>query len=199
QSTNVELTDVVLELQVQPLVNSENEVTLEISLVRDSVGQDRNVGELIIPDINTDELTTTVTVPNGAAIILGGLITTQEGQTKSGVPILSRIPGLGRLFGSTEDDDTRSELVIILRPEIISDSLDMGTYRTNFENHSGVARDARLSLPPTSSGMLPAPGVMDAPEEGGKSGGAKRAPVVAPAPAEPKRKSSRVMNFQRRR
>ncbi|OUV17546.1 MAG: hypothetical protein CBC46_02245, partial [Verrucomicrobiaceae bacterium TMED86] len=117
-TTNVEYRDVVLELEIQPLINSDNEVTLEISIVKDGVGQLRTIGELRVPDISTEELTTSVTVQDGSAVILGGLITEETGETKNGVPVLSRIPGIGRLFGSDSETKDRSELIIMIRPQI---------------------------------------------------------------------------------
>ncbi len=169
-TTNVEFRDVVLELEIQPLINANNEVTLEIALVRDALGTNRTVGELVIPDISTETLNTSVTVPNGAAIILGGLILEEDRNGKNGVPILSRVPGLGRLFSRSTNDKNRSELVILLRPEIINGSSDLNNFRRSFEGDAPIARDARKSLPPTSAGMLPPNGRISALEPTSKSG-----------------------------
>jgi len=175
-TTNVEYRDVVLELEIQPLINSDNEVTLEIALVRDSIGNDRVVSaDLTVPDINSETLTSSVTVPNGAAIILGGLITEENRKSKSGVPFLSRVPGLGRLFGRTTDATNRKELVILLRPEIISNSSDVEAFNRSFERDASIARDARRSLPATSAGMLPPQGYITPTEASSKSGVASRA------------------------
>jgi type II secretory pathway component GspD/PulD (secretin) len=72
-----------------------------------------------VPVIGTQELTTTVTVPNRQTVILGGLITEQEERTQTGIPYLRDIPGLGYLFASTKKDVTRRELIILIQPFII--------------------------------------------------------------------------------
>jgi general secretion pathway protein D len=129
QSTNIEYRDVVLALEVVPLVNSEDEVTLQISLVSQGVGENRTIGTGVnafdVPDIISRELLTTVTVPNNQTVVLGGLITEENTKQVNGVPILSQIPGLGKLFSSTTDKKTRNELVIFIQPNIIRDARSM--------------------------------------------------------------------------
>lgn len=158
QNTNVEYRDVTLELLIQPLINDDDKVTLEISLVRDSVGNDRNVGELIVPDINTQQLSTSITVEDGAAIILGGVITETEKDSKRGVPILSRIPGIGRLFSNSSTEANRAELVIMIQPRIVKSRPEMDAFRDDYERSTVHTRDARDQFP--ERGLLPADGTM---------------------------------------
>jgi general secretion pathway protein D len=70
------------------------------------------------PVISSQELKTSVTVPNQGTLVLGGLIKVTKNKTVSGIPYLSRIPVLGNLFKSTGTTKDRSELVIIIRPEV---------------------------------------------------------------------------------
>ncbi len=171
QNTNVEYRDVTLELLIQPLINSDNKVTLEISLVRDSVGNPRTINaDLIVPDINTQQLSTSITVEDGSAIILGGIISETETKTKTGVPILSRIPGIGRLFGSTDNSGNQSELVIMIQPRIIKSRAEMDGFRGDYERstaHTGAVVDAF----PERTDLLPENGTMptysDAEPKGG--------------------------------
>ena len=153
QTTNVEFRDVVLELVVLPLVNDSDTVTLNISLVRDDVGEDRTIGELIVPDIITDELTTTITVKNRSTIILGGLITETDRHGKNGVPLLSSIPGIGRLFSRTTKEIERQELVMMIHPTIISDDRQLDDYQREYDSGSSVAADSRATI--TGTGVLP--------------------------------------------
>jgi type II secretory pathway component GspD/PulD (secretin) len=129
QSTNIEYRDVVLALEVVPLVNSQDEVTLQISLVSQGVGENRPIGTGVnkfeVPDIISRELLTTVTVPNDQTVVLGGLITEENTKSITGVPILCQIPGLGKLFSQTTDKKTRNELVIFIQPKIIRDERSM--------------------------------------------------------------------------
>ena len=156
-STNVEFRDIVLELEVRPLVNSADEVTLEISLVRDNIGENRAIqgfGE--VPDIDTDEISTTVTVPNKSTIVLGGLITESDTQSGSGIPFLSAIPILGKLFGTSSKGILREELVILIHPSILSNHRQLEGYQREYDAKSKVAPRARSSV--EGSGVLPARG-----------------------------------------
>jgi len=176
-STNVEFRDIVLELVVLPLVNDLNEVTLQISLVRDNTGENRFIeGFGNVPDIDTDEISTTVTVPNRATIILGGLITESDKDTHSGIPILSSIPGIGRLFGSTDKEVDREELVIMIHPSIIYSNSQLEGYQDAYDSKSTVAPKARGSV--ENSGLLPSKGAL-IPSAGNSYPAAK--PVRRPA------------------
>ena len=66
------------------------------------------------------ELTTNVMVPNGATLVIGGLMEDEDDYTQTGLPGLSRLPILGYLFGTREKIDQRRELVVLLTPHIWS-------------------------------------------------------------------------------
>lgn len=155
-STNIEFRDITLELVVTPLVNAQDEVTLDISLVRDGVGADRNVGDLIVPDINTDELSTRVTVPNKATIVLGGLILEESTKGGSGIPFLRALPGIGPIFGDKNGSKSRSELVILIHPNILTSQKQVARYQHEFDRNSEVSKRARASV--EDSGVLPTRG-----------------------------------------
>ncbi len=118
--SNIEFKDVVLKLEVIPLVNSPNEVTLNIAQQNDNVQSNVQIGGNQVPVIATQELRTTVTVPNRHTIILGGLITDQETYTQAGIPYLKDIPYLGLLFGTTRKNKSRQELIVMIQPFIIN-------------------------------------------------------------------------------
>lgn len=118
-NTTVEYKDVVLELAVVPLINANNEVTLHIAQRNDSLGENVQIGHTMARAINTQELTTSITVPNGQTVVLGGLLTDREDMIKTGVPLLSDIPILGMLFSSERNQKTKSELVILIQPIVI--------------------------------------------------------------------------------
>ena len=143
QSTNVDFRSVALELLVRPLVNSEEEVTLEISIVRDTIGQPRNIGELTIPDLLSDQLDTIVTVPVGSAVVLGGLIDEDDNSSDSGVPILRSIPLLGQLFNSNDDEYNRSELVIMIRPTIVGGRVNINQFQDIYDRQSDFNIESR--------------------------------------------------------
>ncbi|NBS94413.1 MAG: hypothetical protein EBT27_11965, partial [Betaproteobacteria bacterium] len=117
-----------LKIEVVPLINSAREITLQIIQTNDNIipGADTNIGGgVTVPEIATQELTTTVTVPDRATILLGGLITQRDTKTSSGVPFLSSIPLMGNLFKSTVDSTDREELVVMIQPSVVQDVPEM--------------------------------------------------------------------------
>ncbi|MBF0408785.1 MAG: hypothetical protein HQM10_15670 [Candidatus Riflebacteria bacterium] len=72
------------------------------------------------PDVFTREVSTKIRMGNGETIVLGGLIGSNESYNESGIPGLSKIPVIGRIFKSKSVRKTENELVILLTPQIIS-------------------------------------------------------------------------------
>jgi type II secretory pathway component GspD/PulD (secretin) len=123
--SNIEFKDVVLKLEVIPLVNSPEEVTLKIAQQNDNVQSTVTIGGNQVPVIATQELRTTVTVPNRHTVILGGLITDEDTFTQAGIPYLKDIPYVGALFGTTRKNTTRRELIVMIQPYIINSGEDV--------------------------------------------------------------------------
>lgn len=118
-ASTINYKDVVLKLEVIPLINSDNEVTLTIAQQNDNVQEYVQVSNNSVPVVGTQELRTTVTVPNRNTVVLGGLITDQETRIQTGIPFLKDVPGLGYLFSTTKKDVTRRELIVMIQPFII--------------------------------------------------------------------------------
>ncbi|HUS36705.1 MAG TPA: hypothetical protein VM680_15250, partial [Verrucomicrobiae bacterium] len=71
------------------------------------------------PLVDSRMAQSTLTVRNGDLIMLGGFITDSRTKSKSGVPILKDIPGLGALFRSTSQESTRTELIILMKATVL--------------------------------------------------------------------------------
>lgn len=119
-SASIDYRDVVLKLEVVPLINSDDEVTLRIAQINDNIVGQQEISGNTLPIINTQELVTTVTVKNGSTVVLGGLITERDGDAGRGVIFLRRIPVIKHLFGTTTKDRKREELLIFIQPNIIN-------------------------------------------------------------------------------
>ena len=107
-------------LDITPHISKGKNLRLIISLIR----SDFRITEETItqgkpPDTVTSDVQTTVTVPDGTTIILGGLerISQSKGGTK--VPILGDIPFLGGLFRSSANTDTQSRLYVFVKANIL--------------------------------------------------------------------------------
>ena len=68
----------------------------------------------------TTEVTTRMIVPDGQTIFVGGLIKHSIEESKSGVPVVGRIPGIGRLFSNRENTITNTETVVLITPTILT-------------------------------------------------------------------------------
>jgi type II secretion system protein D len=70
---------------------------------------------------NIDKIQSTVTIPDGHTVIVGGLNRTSTDRSTSGVPVLQHIPIVGVLFGNRSHDTEKSSLFIFIRPTILRD------------------------------------------------------------------------------
>jgi type II secretion system protein D len=141
--SSIQYKKVALQLEVVPLINSEKEVTLDILQKLDSIADSTSIDGNLIPNIATRYIKTTVSAPNCSTIVLGGLITENKRRAKSGIPLLSRIPLIGGLFRQTTNNDTRSELIVLMRPEVALTKLDLYRLRQKHESktHFGPELD----------------------------------------------------------
>ena len=127
QQSNIQYQDVVLKIEVVPLINSAREISLQIVQTNDTISPNStNIGGgVTVPEINTQELNTAVIVPDRSTILLGGLVTQQDTKNVAGVPFVSTIPLLGNLFKSTSDTTDRTELVVLIQPSVVSDESEL--------------------------------------------------------------------------
>lgn len=127
-SSSIGYKRVALQLEVVPLINADREVDLDILQKNDEVAGSSTIGGNTVPNIATRYVRTHVTVPNRGTVVLGGLIRASTDRTRSGIPLLSRIPLLGYLFSNTTKENIRQELVILIRPEVSwNPTEDIGT------------------------------------------------------------------------
>lgn len=88
--------------------------------------------------ITNRALSTEVAVQSGQTVLLGGLIQQTDTIQDNGVPFLNRIPVLGRLFGTTDRNRVRTELIVLITPRVIRNPEDArritDEYQTQFES-----------------------------------------------------------------
>jgi general secretion pathway protein D len=107
-------------LEVTPLINPDGLVVMDIHTKIDSFDGNvtiQNVGD--VPVTSDKEAQAKVSVRDHDTIILGGLIETDQNKNNSGVPFLKDIPLVGYLFRSSHADETRSELIVLIRPTVL--------------------------------------------------------------------------------
>jgi general secretion pathway protein D len=135
--SQVEYIDTGVILNVQPRINPGGLVYMNIS---QQVSQPNNAVQTVNGNktISKRELSTQVAVQSGQTVLLGGLIQQAEGNTDTGIPILNRVPILGRLFGDTRRSRNRTELIVLITPRVIRGSVDARNitddYQSKFES-----------------------------------------------------------------
>jgi len=109
-------------LDVKPRVNPGGlvymDVTQEVSAPGAPAAGSSN------PPISQRSLQTQIAVQSGQTVLLGGLIAENDTYSDSGVPGLSSIPVLGKLFGNTEKNRQRTEIIVLITPQVITNAED---------------------------------------------------------------------------
>ncbi len=152
-------------MSVTPQINDTDTVILNIrptisrviSFVRDPnpALADSDV-ESSIPQIQVREMDSILRINSGQTAVLGGLIQDGVDLNRSGTPLLSELPGIGDAFSYRNNQVSKTELVIFLRPKVIRDasvSGELADYRRYLPEHQQrSAEPERLTQP------LPLPG-----------------------------------------
>ena len=117
---SIEFKDVVLSLDVTPRINPGDRIAMDLVIKQDSIGQVLPNGEL---SIDNNELKTTVVVPDGQTIVLGGVFKNETSETINKVPLLGDLPIMGALFRNKENTSEKTELLIFITPKLVRNSL----------------------------------------------------------------------------
>ncbi|OQY29855.1 MAG: hypothetical protein B6244_02535 [Candidatus Cloacimonetes bacterium 4572_55] len=114
-----EFIDTGVQLSVTPHVNPNNRITLEVTAEVSSAVL-AGSGVNTVSTINTKNANTRIMVDNGATAVIGGLISNDESISESRLPILSKLPLVGRLlFTSKRRQQTSREILILITPRIL--------------------------------------------------------------------------------
>lgn len=134
----IERKDIGVELKVTPRINQEGVLTLEVEQKVESINESANVGGTSgAADIITNkrEIKTKALVKDNSVLVLGGLIRDEIEATDSGVPYLSKIPFLGRLFKGTSKHVVKKNLMVFIHPRILHDDADVADDTSYYYNN----------------------------------------------------------------
>lgn len=128
----VQREEVGIKLEINPTVNTDGFITVkvepEVSTIFEFIGPDNN-----IPRVKSRKSSTTIRVKDGESIIIGGLLSNDRKQTLYKVPILHKIPWLGKtLFTSKNLVERKTDLIIQITPRIVVD------------NYTGIMKTDRM-------------------------------------------------------
>ncbi|WP_295993261.1 secretin N-terminal domain-containing protein [Rugamonas sp.] len=119
-SESVSYIDVGLTLNAEPTIYLNNEVAIRIGLeVSSLVSQIKTASGTTAYQIGTRQASTMLQLKDGENQVLAGLINNEERSTGAKVPGVGELPLLGRLFGSTHDDLSKTEIVLSITPHLI--------------------------------------------------------------------------------
>lgn len=123
-------------LNVKPIIHSGNQIDLEINQEVSSA-QATNTGVNTSPTFGTRKLQTKLSLKDGATILLGGLISNNGSTGEAGIPLLKDIPGVGQLFRTNTAKKSRTELIILITPYIISTDSEAQEVTDAFKSQLG--------------------------------------------------------------
>lgn len=113
---SVNFLDIGVLLQVQPTITRDNQILLT---VEPKVSGGRINPDSGLPEEDTTEASTTVLLPNGKGMIIGGLIKESDDRRKNWIPWLGEKPLIGKLFSRANENVQRTEVIIALTPHIV--------------------------------------------------------------------------------
>ena len=117
-------------MSVTPQINQNGNVSLNVrptltrilGFVKDPAPSLKNPPsnfENLVPELHVSEIESLLEVADGQTIVIGGLMQDSTDKHHDGVPILSRLPGIGNLFSYHNDKVIKTELVLFIRPTVV--------------------------------------------------------------------------------
>jgi general secretion pathway protein D len=164
---NYQYRDIGIILKVRPRINEGGLVALEIyqeisTYDKFPIGTEEQIL------LNKTDASTNLVVQDGQTIVIGGLIREDATKSRTGLPFLTKIPFLGWLFGTTDDDMSRQEIIILLTPHVIKNQKEARDVSTDFveklsgQSKGGIRKEELLpERPPRAPAEKPAPSPAD--------------------------------------
>jgi general secretion pathway protein D len=172
-------------LKVRPVIHSSGRLELDVSQEVSSAAT-TTTGGTTSPTISTRKVDTKLTVVDGNTVLLGGLMSQTSGRSDSGVPWLKDLPVAGYLFKNNTDTLNRTELVVLITPNVINDDFDAQAVTDAFRSRFSWSDPARSTswqgtVGAVIRGDTPLPGI-NLPGLDGAKKPAPKAPAARIAP-----------------
>ncbi|SET12607.1 general secretion pathway protein D [Nitrosomonas marina] len=149
--------DVGTKLDIEPVISTNNEVTMKIQLEVSNITGSRPApdGRSTAPVISTTNAETILVLKDGETQVLAGLLEELDNRAVKGLAGLINIPGLDRLTSGQKVDRTKREIVLLLTPRIIRNISQQSHLESEF--HYGTSNEAGklpVRIRKTSAGGL---------------------------------------------
>jgi general secretion pathway protein D len=149
---NVDYRNTGIILRVAPRINANGNVLLNIEQEISSVVDNVNATTLT-PTVSQRRVASSIAVASGQTVLLAGLVSETQNGSRSGIPGLDRVPGVGDLFTQTNRKAQRTELIIFIRPQIIRNGVD--AYRVAAELRDKIIRSRSGVIAPPDMARQP--------------------------------------------
>ena len=168
--TTFDRVNVALHLYVRPQITRGKGIELQIDEGNDTLDTANSIDPSVNPTFNISSIVTSVHVDSGDVVVLGGLKQDSLSNDDTGIPIIGKIPGLGRLFQYNQVAHDKKVLMVFIKPQILRTEKD--TVQVSGGKYSDVRqtqlefvrdqeeydkRDMKTVLPPERSAKLPKP------------------------------------------
>ena len=159
--------NVGVNIDITPRLHHDDDVSLTLKVTLSSLGTSAGFGGL--PTFGNREIATTIRLKDGETNMLAGLIRDEERTVLSGIPGLSDVPILGRLFASNHRETLQTDIILTLTPHIVRvldvTEADLRPFRLGREvgivpmsgSPSETPRDEAAEPPPGMQATPPAP------------------------------------------
>ncbi|MBV8474064.1 MAG: type II secretion system secretin GspD [Hyphomicrobiales bacterium] len=111
-------------LHVQPHVSPNDNVTLAIEQEISSVPNNNGSTPNLTPTISQRKVDSMISVASGQTVVLAGLVSDTRNKSRSGIPVLDQLPMVGGAFSTTSVSDARTELVVMIHPQVVHNGAD---------------------------------------------------------------------------
>lgn len=122
--TTFDRVNVALHLYVRPQITRGKGIQMQIDQGNDTLDTLNPIDTGTTPTFNISSIVTSVHVESGDIVVLGGLTQDRLTNDNNGIPILSEIPGIGRLFQRKVTDREKRVLMVFIRPRILRREVD---------------------------------------------------------------------------
>ena len=186
--TSYDYRDIGVNIDITPRVHLDNDVTLTLAVSVTSVS---GVGFGGIPTFGNRSIKTQIRLKDGETNMLAGLIRDDERRVRDGIPGLSDLPGVGRMFGHSRDERQQTDVILVLTPRIVRvlelTEEDLRAFQVGRDAGApfGAAAPPGPAAPAPGGTDLPLPGSPQpsAPVQPGPLPGAPPiGPILPPAP-----------------
>jgi len=121
---NISYVSTGMTLNLTPTINSNGSLTMNIAITLSEAQKNTKSG-IDSPIIVNRSLTTSAVMQSGNSILLGGMISHNKSDGHGGVPFLQDLPWVGNVFKSQSESHEKTELIILIKPKILKNNLDL--------------------------------------------------------------------------